>query len=159
MEPMSSIPHHEASPPPSPLRGHHAELERAFLDLTAQAAAPIPRDLRGRWYGFERALLGHLRFEERQLLPQFEREIPHVAAMIRREHTLIRAALRQLSKQIEARSLSSEAVSGFVSRLRAHAQREDETLYAWSATHAPAGGWKILHRPLGRASRGVGPQV
>jgi hypothetical protein len=156
---MSSVPQHEASPPPLALRGHHAELERAFLDLAAQAATTTPPDLQSRWYGFERALLAHLRFEERQLLPHFERDIPHVAATIRREHTLIRAALRQLGKQVEARGLSSEAVSGFVARLRAHAQHEDETLYPWSVTHAPAGGWKILHRPLGRASRRAGPHL
>lgn len=121
-----------------PLAEHHRHLERTFEDLVRKATDGDPAELRSCWLGFESELLAHLDYEEAELLPGFEERAPHEAAAIRREHEEIRAVLLEMGINLDLHLMRLESVRDFVMKLRAHANREEESFYAWAATSPQA---------------------
>jgi hypothetical protein len=117
----------------SDLPEHHAAIERACFEVLAAALADDPRLLVERWRELERLVEEHFAFEEGTLLPAFERVSPREAAIIREEHAKIREAMARLGVEVELHVVTAATVGAVVARLRAHALREDATLYAWAA--------------------------
>jgi iron-sulfur cluster repair protein YtfE (RIC family) len=73
------------------LAAHHQHLDATFDDLLRAAETGDPQDLQSTWADFARELRSHLAYEERALLPGFERDAPHEAAVVRREHAEMEA--------------------------------------------------------------------
>ncbi len=55
--------------------------------------------------------------------------VPDAVDQVLRDHEAIRAALDELGLQVELHTLRKETVDAFLALLRAHAAREDATLY------------------------------
>jgi hemerythrin len=115
----------------------HDALER-MLDQVEHAAAEVdPRALQKIWNAFERALVRHLDLEEESLFPLVESVHPEEARERRAEHARIRQIVGELGLSCDLHAVRREAVEDLVSTLRAHAAREDRTLYRWVDEHVP----------------------
>ncbi len=142
--------HHEN--PALTLAAHHQHLDATFDDLLRAVETGDPQDLQSTWADFARELRSHLGYEERAVLPAFERDAPHEAAVVRREHAEIEAALGNLERSLDRGGLQARAAKDFVAQLRRHAHKEEQTVYAWASSHRPAAGWEILPTRLARAA-------
>lgn len=123
------------------LYAEHASLDRDLEDLANRAET-------GDWYlcdtiwdGLVERLEGHMKFEEASLLDGFAASSPdgqRIADELRAEHGRIRTLLFEMGVAIQLHELDRSAVAGLVDLLRAHAHREDLTLYPWAAESARA---------------------
>ena len=80
----------------------------------------------------QRRVIAHLEAEERDLLPPYAKAHPTEAAKLHREHTALREALAQLDVTTDLHLVRAEAVKALLSQLRAHAVRENASLYRWA---------------------------
>ncbi len=81
------------------------------------------------WRRFERALIAHLELEEREILPAVEPREPQAVDLVRKDHAAIRALVDELGLEVELHTVRRETIDRFLALLRAHAAREDATLY------------------------------
>jgi len=129
-------------PPTSPLRqqlvDQHAQLDRALTEISRAADGGAARDLRGAWSELENLLVRHLEFEEKELFPRVEALHPDWTAGFRRDHTEIRRLLADLGIRVDLHALRKAELDELVAALRAHAEREDATVYRWAGEAAPA---------------------
>jgi hypothetical protein len=123
------------------LSRHHNELDEQIANLLLRADGGDCHALAGEWNRFESELGRHFELEEREVLPLFARENPEETAALRQEHGALRRDLLALGIRADLHLLRAEAVRDFVRDLRAHARREDETLYRWAATGLQPGTW------------------
>ena len=114
------------------LRTEHRALDAHFRDIADHVRAGDPIALDAAWTQLEGALVAHMAFEERHLLPLFERHDADEAAQLRGEHAQIRRRLDELGVAIELHTLREATAEEFLATLRAHAAREDALFYAWA---------------------------
>jgi hypothetical protein len=113
--------------------------------------------LRSEWSLFEDELVRNLDLEEKEIPPRFRVRHPEEADAILAEHDQIRAALVELGVRLDLHLLDARAVQDFVGLLRAHARREEHSLYpvASRILHAPQ--WNAIRRALSEARPGAAP--
>lgn len=114
------------------LREEHRALDAQFDEVAELVRAGDTATMDAGWTRLESSLIEHMDFEEKRLLPRFERVDPAAAARVREEHAAIRARLTELGIAIELHTIREAAVRAFLDELRAHATREDEALYPWA---------------------------
>jgi len=114
------------------LSEHHREIEAACLEIMAAGFTDDPRDLALRWRVIERELLAHLATEEDLLLPAYQHADPENAQLLREDHEAIRKHALELAVAIQLHSIRIEQLQAFVDELRAHAHREETSLYLWA---------------------------
>jgi hemerythrin-like domain-containing protein len=133
------------------LSRHHSELDERIVNLLLHADGGDCHHLAGEWNRFEGELARHFEVEENEVFPLFTRENPEEVAALRQEHTALRRDLLALGIRADLHLLRAEAVRDFVRELRAHARREDETLYRWAATGLRPGAWAKIATFLNHA--------
>jgi hemerythrin superfamily protein len=109
----------------------HEKIDAMFDCLVACAQSDASFELQAVWIDFERALLGHMDWEEMYLLPAYEQHAPADAAAIRADHASFRSLLAQIGIDLERHNAHAQTIEEFVRRLRAHAAREERVLYPW----------------------------
>lgn len=114
------------------LAEHHREIERACLEIMSAGLADDPRDLTLRWRVIERELLAHMATEEDLLLPAYQHADPENAQWLRDDHAALRKRALELAVSIQLHSVRIEQLQEFVDALKAHAAREERTLYPWA---------------------------
>ena len=121
------------------LTDDHARLEGLFRDLLNAAEGIDQPTLRRVWTQFEAGLLAHLDAEEQYLLPHFAKERPVAVRTIRAEHEQIRRLVAELGVATDLHLLRKRTTDDLIAALRAHAQRETQSLYPWpeQATDEP----------------------
>ena len=114
------------------LGGDHEAIDHRLSDLVnAVEGADFPTILQV-FREVDRGLRAHIDGEERYLFGRFEEHHPGEIGELRKEHERFRRTLDELSIQTELHTLRKESVDDLVARLRAHAHREDNTLYKWA---------------------------
>jgi hemerythrin-like domain-containing protein len=141
------------------LARHHAEVDERICKLLVRADGGDNHDLAAEWNLLEGELARHFELEEREVLPLFERDNPEEVARLRQEHAALRRDLLALGIRADLHLLRAEAVHDFVRDLRAHANREDETLYRWAAKDLKPGAWARIATTLNHVVRAVGHAV
>jgi hemerythrin-like domain-containing protein len=141
-------------PSPNILVEHHRELDGRIERLLARVRDADTAELRDEWSVFERALLRHLEQEEAEVLPGFARDDAGGAREILSDHNVIRGWLLELGMNLDLHLLRAEEIERFVTQLRAHAKREETTLYAWARRHITPHRWQAIKRSLRAATRG-----
>ena len=113
----------------------HRRLEDLFDQLLDAFEAGEHQPLTNLWTRFETDLLRHMDFEERFLVPQFQRSEPDAAAAILVDHGEFRHRLAELGIGVDLHIVRLTAARNFIRRLREHANREDDLMYRWSDEH------------------------
>ena len=80
----------------------------------------------------DRGLRAHIDGEERYLFGGFEEHHPREIGELRKDHERFRRALDELSIETELHTLRKERIDDLVAQLRAHASKENATLYQWA---------------------------
>ena len=119
------------------LGSDHKAIERKLTDLAnAVEGADFPTIL-AVFRGVERGLRAHTDGEERYLFPHFKEQHPDAIRELGEEHQRFRRLLDELMVQTELHTLRKESIDDLVAQLRAHAAKEDRTLYAWADDSPP----------------------
>lgn len=118
------------------LRAEHQELESRFLHVLGKLRGADRDEVRRAWLAMESQLRGHMRAEERHLLPRFAEAHPAESQRICEEHAQIRAQLDKFGIDLDLHALSVQAAEQFIGALRQHAAREDALYYVWAESHA-----------------------
>ena len=117
-----------------PARRHlaeeHARLEQLSAELEESLGANRAA-IQEVWTRFERALIEHFDTEERWLFPLFASEQPAEIHALREEHTRLRHLVSEEGLAADLRTLRAEAARDLLTELRAHAERENGSVYAW----------------------------
>jgi iron-sulfur cluster repair protein YtfE (RIC family) len=114
------------------LGSDHRAIEQRLTNLAdAVEGADFPTILNV-FRAVDRGLRAHIDGEERYLFHHFEEGHPEVIADLRRDHERFRRALDELMIQTELHTLRKESIDALVAELRAHAAKENATLYAWA---------------------------
>lgn len=119
------------------LMQQHASLEETLLELLRAASESDPRPLQDAWAAFETGLLRHFELEEAALFPLVEGTHSDEIRALRAEHDRIREVVGELGVCCDLHTVRKQAVERLVRMLRAHAGREDATLYRWVDDEAP----------------------
>lgn len=112
---------------------HHRELEAACVELMARANVDDPLELVAAYRVFERGILDHLALEEHAMLPAYQEAAPDEARAILDDHEAIRQLLSQIGIETELHLIRADTLKALFARLRAHADRENATMYPWAA--------------------------
>src|SRR5215831_11402409 len=113
--------------PPLPVPGH-AVVEALLADLLLGIETGSAQ-VESLWTDFERALSGHLTYEEHVPLAEFLVARPREARALLEEHRYLRGRLAQLRMALHA--LPADDVRTFLTELRAHNDHEERVLYPW----------------------------
>ena len=134
------------------MRADHERLERAFQDIAERTATGEWRELDVAWDDFAKGLELHMRFEEETFFPalaSWPGAAMEIAALLE-EHAEFRQRMGSLGVAIQIHEVRKDEIAELLSRLRAHAAREDRTLYRWAeeyrAQEARPGGRRIRGR-------------
>jgi hemerythrin-like domain-containing protein len=141
------------------LARHHDEIDERICKLLLRADGGDTHDLAAEWNLLEGELARHFELEERELFPRFERENPEEIARLRQDHAALRRDLLALGIRADLHFLRAEAVREFVRDLRAHAAREDETVYRWADEDLSPVAWARIAATLRHAGRALGHAV
>lgn len=110
----------------------HKAIDRHLSDLTnAVEGADFPTILEV-FREIDRGLRAHIDGEERYLFDHFEEAYPSEIHELRQDHERFRRTLDELSIQTELHTLRKKSIDDLVARLRAHAHKENNTLYEWA---------------------------
>jgi hemerythrin-like domain-containing protein len=113
------------------LRREHERLALMLDDLIDRFAEGNQRDVGAAWGEFEQALMVHLDFEDRYILPGFASVDPVETQALRDEHLRLRKLFAELGVGVDLHLVRLELVRQFAGRLREHSHREDLLLYRW----------------------------
>lgn len=114
------------------LGSDHEAIDHRLSDLVnAVEGAGFPTILQV-FREVDRGLRAHIDSEERYLLGRFEELHPREIRELRQDHERFRRALDELSIETELHTLRKERIDDLVAQLRAHARKEDATLYQWA---------------------------
>jgi hemerythrin superfamily protein len=114
------------------LGSDHEAIDHRLSDLVnAVEGADFPTILHV-FREVDRGLRAHIDGEERYLFARFEERHPGEIRELRQDHESFRRALDELSIETELHTLRKERIDDLVARLRAHASKEDATLYQWA---------------------------
>ncbi len=111
---------------------HHLEIEAECLEIMSAGLADDPRDLVRRWAKVERELLEHMAAEERMVFPAYQRADPENAQDLRDDHAVLREHALEIGIAIQLHTIRRDQLQRFVDQLRAHARREEASLYRWA---------------------------
>lgn len=110
----------------------HAAIDRRLSDLANAAdGADLPTILRV-FREVDRGLRAHIDGEEHYLFGDFEKHHPNEIRELRQEHDRFRRSLDELMIRTELHTVRKEDFERLVSELRAHADKENKTLYRWA---------------------------
>jgi hypothetical protein len=115
----------------------HQDVDAHLEAMKAAVVRDDPRALSVAWTRFERDLGDHMRFEETELLWRFAGFDPEEAAALRAEHDRIRKLVAELGISADLHTLRVGVADQLLEELRAHARREEKTLYRWAAERLP----------------------
>jgi hemerythrin-like domain-containing protein len=130
---------------------HHAELDQRIAVLLTKADGDDCHELANAWNGFERELMRHFELEEHELFQHLMPEHPEDIAALRQDHEALRRDLLALGIRADLHCLRAEAVRAFITDLRAHAAREEQTLYRWASRDVEGDTWARIARGLREA--------
>ncbi len=106
----------------------HHELEDACRDLRVDAS---------HWDGLVASLREHMAAEEELIIPAFQLSDPEEADELRNEHAHLRELLDEIDEHVHRHGVHAERLRRLDTALRAHAAREDASLYPWAERHLP----------------------
>ncbi len=106
----------------------HLELLDACRDLRVDAS---------HWDALAASLREHMAAEEELIIPAFQLTDPEEADELRTEHAHLRALLDEIGEHVHRHGVHAERLRRLDTTLRAHAAREDASLYAWAERHLP----------------------
>ncbi|MGB8222369.1 MAG: hemerythrin domain-containing protein [Polyangiales bacterium] len=110
----------------------HKAIDRRLSDLANAADGADFQTILQVFREIDRGLRAHIDGEERFLFDRFVELHAMEIRELRQEHEDFRRTLDELSIQTELHTLRKESVDDLVARLRAHAHKEDHTLYKWA---------------------------
>lgn len=113
----------------------HQRLNHLLEKLSSAFQVNDREDMQELWGELEAGLSAHLDAEEAVLIPALARSNRTEADALLKEHESIRGRLADLGPGVDLHVVRSEVVRAFIDELRAHAAREDRTLYAWGDAH------------------------
>lgn len=116
----------------SQLNRDHQRLNRLFNEAVAAFRAGDRDQAAALWSQFDTGIRNHFDFEELHLIPQFRRLYPKAAAQLQAEHARVLSLLEELSVGSYLHLARADVVEDLITRLRAHADREDALLYRWA---------------------------
>lgn len=123
----------------------HARMEAVFEELQQAVAAGVDvRTLGQLWTRFDRGLRAHLAAEEALLFPALVDAHPVEVAALLAEHEALRESLDELAVEVDLHVLRKATVDRLLERLRAHAAREDASVYPWAAAVQAEGAGRSL---------------
>ncbi len=114
------------------LGSDHRAIERKLRQLSDAVEGADFRTILEVFREVDRGLRAHMDGEEQYLFPNFETSHPNAIEELRSEHAHTRLALDELMIQTELHTLRKEAIDQLLAQLRAHAAKENRTLYAWA---------------------------
>ena len=114
----------------------HLELETAFEELE-RACPDDPHVVAAHWRVLDAALREHLDAEEDLIVPAYQLTAPEEAVELRCEHARIRKLLDEIELDVRQRVLPTRRLRDLVELLRAHAEREDASMYPWAERNLP----------------------
>ncbi len=120
----------------SRLAEDHVKLDALFEQVLEQARTGDWLACDGIWKQFSAALLDHFAFEEAELFPAYAAssdDAKRVVGELEAEHAEVRALLDRIGVEIELKRVDQPAIDQLISRLRAHATRENAAFYPWVA--------------------------
>lgn len=126
----------------------HVALLRLFDDVLALLNENQRDETRAAWTMFESALSAHFEAEEELLLPAFRLANPVEAKAITDDHVRFRAKLDELGIAVDLHTIRADAASEMIEALKAHAQREDASMYPWVESHLDEAGDRGLRERL-----------
>lgn len=138
------------------LADHHGEIDAACRALLVATYQDDPRALIEQYRRFERATLDHLAAEDELILPAYAEHDPADAGAIRDEHFAIRQLLYRVALDVELHVVRAEGLKRVIDTLRAHAAREDASMYPWAQVHLPLSVKRKLFVRIGRSLRMLG---
>ena len=109
----------------------HAELEAGLQRLIEAFETGDQETARTAFREFDRQLAAHVQLEDDLLLPEFAAFDPLEAEQIAAEHRAIRTVIDELVIGSDLHLARVSAIRELAEVLRAHAQREDASLYRW----------------------------
>ncbi len=118
------------------LRSEHDELEENAMNLLAIVEEGDREAMRTTFTKLQARLLAHLDAEETTLFPRYAEVAEDDARILCEEHAAFRRTLDELDVAIDLHLVRLEAVRDLVTKLAAHAHRENVTLYRWAADDA-----------------------
>lgn len=80
----------------------------------------------------DRGLRAHMYGEEHYLFEHFEKSHPEDVRALRKDHDRFHRKLDELMIETELHTLRKERIDALVEELRAHAAKENDTLYKWA---------------------------
>ena len=107
----------------------HQRLDRLFGELIDAVEGGNEPTIQETWSRFESGLLAHFDAEERLILPRLETDHAAEVRGILEEHDHIRRLIAELGVRADLHTLRKDVVDKLVAALRAHADREDRTIY------------------------------
>jgi hemerythrin len=114
------------------LLAEHRSLDGLLEELLNHTHVGDTAAMDATWSKLDRSLSAHLETEERWMLPIFERGAPEEAAAVWADHEKIRALLAEIGVGIELHVVREETIEALARFLRAHAAREEASLYRWA---------------------------
>lgn len=146
----------DAGSTPEPRRllaDHHRAIDIVCRDLLDRTYADDPLRMIEQYRTFERAILEHLVAEEELVVPAYARAAPFEARAILDDHAELRQRLFQVAIEAELHYVRAETVCELIEQLRAHAAREDASMYAWAQDHLPPSVKRQLFKRVRRSLR------
>ncbi|HSN84620.1 MAG TPA: hemerythrin domain-containing protein [Polyangiales bacterium] len=114
------------------LGSDHEAINRALSDLAnAVEGADFPTILEV-FRDVDRGLRAHMYGEERYLFRDFEESHPADVRELREDHDRFHRKLDELMIETELHTLRKESIDALIEELRAHASKENVTLYEWA---------------------------
>ena len=127
----------------------HQRLETLFTHLLEEFAEGHREGVREMWTRFDAGLTGHIKAEEKYLLPHFQEVEPAAAAALRADHDSFRRTLAELGLGVDLAMVSLDVAEEFVRGLREHACKENDLLYRWAQREIGEEGQLRIERELG----------
>lgn len=119
------------------LHEHHQRLQGLFDTLENRVHAGDFQAADEAWTELDRGLMAHLEAEEETMLPFFDQVDSAEAAAIRAEHAKMRSLFADLGVGMELHILREDRLKETLEFIRAHAAREEATLYRWADQELP----------------------
>jgi hemerythrin-like domain-containing protein len=129
------------------MSSEHARLERLLSELENAVAGANAATIWGVFTEFERGLTAHFDVEEKSLFPALPPGHESELRALRADHERIRRLVADLGIRADLHTLRKDVADDLLGALRAHAEREDRTVYEW-AGHIRSGIFASLAREI-----------
>lgn len=102
------------------------------LERVATAVAANEHAAAALWAKCRDDLLGHLRFEDKWLIPLLLRASPRIARTVAAEHRHLRARVTEIQAAFSANGAERAPITSFLAEVRAHDCSEEQVMYRWA---------------------------